>query len=80
MENQILNLLLKIDSIDNKLQIKEELAKILIENDNNKNNENNVIIESNKSCCMPSVCASNCGSCYIHNNLTLPVKKCCVIL
>jgi hypothetical protein len=81
MENQIMDLIVRIDKIESKTFIKEELGKILL-NYTNEKNSNNLNIQDNKACCIPSVCSSNCGSCYINNNLNLPEidpKKCCVI-
>jgi hypothetical protein len=88
MEKQILDLILKIDNIDDKQIIKEELAKILLNYDNEILKID--IDNNNKNCCLPSACISSSKCCEkavvdVNTSVTLPevaqdTKKCCVIL
>jgi hypothetical protein len=81
MRDQLVNLMVKIDKIKSTTEIKEAIAKIILDYEYAETKTANTTeIEINvagKNCCMPSVCVSNCGACDadVQTNLSLPEPK-----
>jgi hypothetical protein len=84
MKAAIIDLMVKIDKMKSTTEIKEALAKIVIEHDDKSDKDNDIKIDvKGKVCCMPSVCASNCKDCDVDVNTTLDLgegSKSCIIM
>ena len=84
MKAAIIDLMVKIDKMKSTTEIKEALAKIVIEHDDISDKDNDIKIDvKGKVCCMPSVCASNCKDCDVDVNTTLDLgegSKSCIIM
>ena len=81
-----MDLLVKIDKMQSKTEIKEKLADIVMRLDNAHHNANTVNYEmddNNEVGCMPCVCQSKCGDVTVDIDVTVgktdsdsPVKRC----
>ena len=92
MKEQLVNLMVRIDKMRSTTEIKEAIAKIILDSEYTESKTDNTteieIHVDGKNCCMPSVCSSNCRSCDkaivdVNTNITLPEtdpKKCCIIM
>ncbi len=84
MKAAIIDVMVKIDKIKSTTEIKEALAKIVIEHDDAHEKDNDIKIDvKGKVCCMPSVCASSCKDCDVDVNSTLDLgegSKSCIIM
>ena len=89
MREKLIDLMVRIDKMKSITEIKESIAKIIIQNDYEEGKTTEIEIHvDGKSCCMPSVCSSNCRSCDkaivdVNTTVTLPeidTKKCCNIM
>ena len=76
MKAAIIDLMVKIDKMKSTTEIKEALAKIVIEHDDISDKDNDIKIDvKGKVCCMPSVCASNCKDCDVDVNTTVELGE-----
>ena len=89
MREQLVNLMVRIDKMKSTTEIKEAIAKIILDNEYTESKPTEIEIHvDGKNCCMPSVCSSNCRSCEkaivdVNTSITLPEtdpKKCCIIM
>lgn len=68
----LMNVIEKIDTLD-KNQIIKILKQIILRKDTQ--NENiNIDVDHNASCCMPSICLSNCKKCRTNLDVNLNLK------
>ena len=76
MKAAIIDLMVKIDKMKSTTEIKEALAKIVIEHDDKSDKDNDIKIDvKGKVCCMPSVCASKCKYCDVDVNTTVELGE-----
>ena len=89
MREQLVNLMVRIDKMKSTTEIKEAIAKIILDYEYTESKPTEIEIHvDGKNCCMPSVCSSNCRSCDkaivdVNTSITLPEtdpKKCCIIM
>lgn len=73
-KQKIMNLIIRIDKMSS-TEIKEELAEVALHIDNdNVNFDLQNTIQNNKSCCMPSICTTNCGDCSVDIDVEVTVQ------
>ena len=84
MREQLVNLMVRIDKMKSTTEIKEAIAKIILDYEYTESKPTEIEIHvDGKNCCMPSACVSNCGACDadVQTNLSLPEpNKCCIIM
>jgi hypothetical protein len=72
IKETLMNIIEKIDTLDKK-EIIKILKGIILKKDSERENIN-IELDHNTSCCLPSICLSNCKKCRTNLDVNLNLK------
>ena len=72
IKETLMNIIETIDTLDKK-EIIKILKGIILKKDSERENIN-IELENNTSCCLPSICLSNCKKCKTNLDVNLNLK------